>query len=145
MEQHGIPDQFIQDNHSYSQKGTLRGLHYQIAPKEQSKLVRVVSGSIFDVAVDIRKGSSTFGQWVGEVLSGENHRMLYTPSGFAHGFLTLSDNADVLYKVSNYFSKEHERGLRWNDPDIQIEWPKIEGEVLLSDKDQSASLLKEIE
>ena len=133
--QNGINVEFIQDNHSKSTKGVLRGLHYQTKPKAQAKLVRCVKGSIFDVAVDIRKDSPTFGQWVGEKLTEENKHMLYIPEGFAHGFAVLSDEAELLYKASNEFSKEHDRGVLWNDPDIGVEWG-IDFEPILSEKDK---------
>ncbi len=132
----GYEVQFVQDNHSKSQKGVLRGLHYQIAPKAQGKLVRVVQGEVFDVAVDIRKDSPTFGQWVGEILSAENKRQLWIPEGFAHGFVTLSDTAEFLYKTTDYYAPEYEKGIAWNDPSINIEWPIIE-ELTLSPKDQN--------
>lgn len=118
-----IKTKFVQDNFSHSTKGVLRGLHYQKTPKEQAKLVMVTSGEIFDVAVDIRKDSPTFGKWIGQTLSSKNHQMLYIPEGFAHGFCVLSDTADVLYKVSNEYSPEHERGIIWNDPQVNIKWP----------------------
>ena len=130
----GVDPAFVQDNHSRSVKGVLRGLHYQLPPKAQGKLVRVVSGEVFDVAVDIRKGSPTFGKWVGEVLSAENKRQMWVPPGFAHGFLTLSETAEFLYKTTDYYSPEHERCLIWNDPEFCIDWPsKIT--PLLSAKD----------
>ena len=119
----GINTRFVQDNYSHSLRGVLRGLHYQKDPKAQAKLVIVTSGEIFDVAVDMRKGSSTYGKWIGEILSDKNHRLLYIPEGFAHGFCVLSDRADVLYKVNSEYSPEHERGILWNDPDISIKWP----------------------
>lgn len=122
----GIQERFVQDNHSRSKKGVLRGLHYQNPPRAQGKLVRAVSGEIFDVAVDIRKGSPTYGRWVGVNLSEENIRMLYIPAGFAHGFMTLSDVADVMYKTTDEYSPEHEAGIIWNDPEIGIEWPLAE-------------------
>lgn len=130
----GITDSFVQDNHSRSIRGTIRGLHYQ-APPGQAKLVRVVSGEVFDVAVDIRQGAPTYGQWVGIVLSAENRRQLYVPVGFAHGFCVMSDAADFLYKVTQYYSPEHERGIAWNDPDLAIEWPT--DRPILSGRDQS--------
>ncbi|ABK14743.1 dTDP-4-dehydrorhamnose 3,5-epimerase [Methanothrix thermoacetophila] len=119
----GIKERFVQDNHSRSRRGVLRGLHYQNPPRAQGKLVRAVSGEIFDVAVDIRRGSPTYGRWVGVNLSEENMRMLYIPPGFAHGFMTLSDVADVMYKTTDEYSPEHEAGIIWNDPGIGIEWP----------------------
>lgn len=131
----GCNVQFVQDNHSKSSKGVLRGLHYQLAPFAQGKLVRCVAGEVFDVAVDIRKNSATFGRWVGVTLSAENKRQLWIPEGFAHGFVTLSDTAEFLYKTTNYYSPEHDRGVIWNDETINIQWPKM-GEFLLSDKDK---------
>jgi dTDP-4-dehydrorhamnose 3,5-epimerase len=119
----GITDSFVQDNHSRSVKGALRGLHYQNPPCAQGKLIRVVKGRIFDVAVDIRKGSPTYGRWVGEVLSEENRSMLYIPEGFAHGFCILSQVADVIYKASGVYSPQAEAGIIWNDKDLNIEWP----------------------
>ena len=139
----GVSKQFVQDNHSRSSKGVLRGLHYQVK-NPQGKLVRVVSGVVFDVAVDIRKSSSTFGQWVGEVLSEENKRQMWIPEGFAHGFLVLSDSADFLYKTSNYYSPEFERCICWNDVDIGIKWPLRESPIL-STKDQKGVSLSEAE
>lgn len=142
-EQTGVKAQFVQDNHSKSVKGVLRGLHYQIQ-QPQGKLVRVVAGEVFDVAVDIRKHSPTFGQWVGLVLSGENKRQLWIPEGFAHGFLVTSESAEFLYKTTDYYAPEFERSLLWNDPAIGIQWP-IEGEPTLSNKDKAAKLLNEAE
>jgi dTDP-4-dehydrorhamnose 3,5-epimerase len=139
----GYDVQFVQDNHSKSQKGVLRGLHYQIPPKAQGKLVRVVQGEVFDVAVDIRKDSPTFGQWVGEILSAENKRQLWIPAGFAHGFITLSETAEFLYKTSDYYAPEYERCIAWNDPEIGISWP-VEQAPVLSDKDQKGSSLENI-
>ncbi len=138
----GIDVDFVQDNHSHSVKNTLRGLHYQASPG-QAKLVRVVSGTIFDVAVDIRSGSPTFGHWVGQVLSSDNFLQLYIPVGFAHGFCVLSDTADVLYKCSSYYDPRAERGVAWNDPTIAIDWPV--SDPILSDRDQGHPLLNEIE
>jgi dTDP-4-dehydrorhamnose 3,5-epimerase len=132
---------FRQDNQSRSCRGVLRGLHYQLEPEPQGKLVRCVAGEIFDVAVDIRRGSPTFGQWVGARLSGTNHQQLWVPVGFAHGFLTLSDSADVLYKASGFWNRECERSIRWDDADFAIEWPLAElgdQEVLLAEKDAAA-------
>ena len=140
----GIDVEFNQDNHSKSTKGVLRGLHYQLAPKAQAKLVRCIQGEIFDVAVDIRKNSPTFGKWVGEKLSAENKKMLFIPEGFAHGFVVLSETAELLYKASNEYSKEHDRGIFWNDSDIAIDWG-IDFEPILSDKDKHQPLLKDIE
>ncbi len=131
---------FVQDNHSYSKKNVLRGLHYQIQ-QPQGKLVRVVSGEIFDVAVDMRKSSPTFGKWVGSILSAENKRMIWIPPQFAHGFLVLSESANVSYKATDYYAPTHERCLRWDDPDINIEWPTLD-KFILSAKDKEGSLFK---
>jgi dTDP-4-dehydrorhamnose 3,5-epimerase len=139
----GIDAQFVQDNHSKSAKGVLRGLHYQIQ-HAQGKLVRVVKGSVFDVAVDVRKSSPTFGRWIGTVLSDENHLQLWVPPGFAHGFVVLSDSAEFLYKTTDYWYPEHERSLLWNDPAIGIEWP-IDGVPQLAAKDQAGKLLNQAE
>jgi len=125
---------FVQDNHSKSIKGVLRGLHYQIAPKAQAKLVRVIEGEVFDVVVDIRKSSPTFGKWLGQTLSSDNKKQLWVPEGFAHGFITLSDTSQFLYKTSNFYSLDHERCIAWNDSALQIQWP-INIEPRLSDKD----------
>lgn len=131
----GISDEFVQDNHSRSKQGVLRGLHYQIR-KTQGKLVRVVKGEIFDVAVDLRESSPTFGQWVGKILSSENKYQLWVPECFAHGFYTLSSQADVIYKVTDYYAPEWDRTLIWDDPDIRIEWPLINNQPpILSEKD----------
>ena len=119
----GINTRFVQDNYSHSIKGVLRGLHYQKVPKAQAKIVIVTRGEIFDVAADIRKGSPTYGKWVGTILSDKNHRLLYVPEGFAHGFCVLSDQADVLYKVNSEYSQDHERGILWNDAELDIKWP----------------------
>ncbi len=137
FEAHGIVGNFQQDNHSLSHRGVLRGLHYQLNPMAQGKVVRVVTGAIYDVAVDIRKNSPTFGQWVGAELSAKNHCMLWVPEGFAHGLLVLEDNTNLLYRSTNQYSPEHERQILWNDADINIEWPDV-GEVSLSEKDQHA-------
>ena len=125
---------FVQDNHSKSMKGVLRGLHFQETPYAQGKLVRVIAGEIFDVVVDIRKGSATYGQWVGEILSVLNKKQLWVPEGFAHGFLTVSDQAEVLYKATMFYSKEHEKNILWNDPALNIKWP-IDHPPILSSKD----------
>lgn len=140
----GLDREFVQDNHSKSSYGVLRGLHYQLAPMAQGKLVRVTQGEVFDVAVDIRKGSPTFGQWVGAILSAENKNQLWVPEGFAHGFITLSESAEFLYKTTNFYSPEHERSIAWNDPEIGVEWPKTD-KVLLSAKDEVGVLLKDAE
>lgn len=136
----GSDVEFVQDNHSRSTRGVLRGLHYQLPPNPQAKLVRVASGAILDVAVDLRRSSSTFGRWIGVELSAENHRQLWIPEGFAHGFLTLSDTADVLYKTTGYYSPADEGSLVWDDPDVQIEWP-LTTEPILSHKDRAAPRL----
>lgn len=134
--EHGIGVKFVQDNHSRSSRGVLRGLHYQIPPHAQDKLVRVIRGSAFDAACDIRKGSKTFGRHVSALLSDENRRMLYIPKGFAHGFLALEEGTEFLYKVSDFYSPEHERGILWSDPAMRIDWPKLDMKYLLSEKDQ---------
>ena len=139
----GLSPRFVQDNHSKSARGVLRGLHYQLQ-QTQGKLVRVVAGAVFDVAVDIRKSSSTFGQWVGVELSAENKRQLWVPPGFAHGFVTVSDSAEFLYKTTDYWAPEFERAIAWNDPAIGIEWPLTEAPQL-SGKDQAGKLLAEAE
>ena len=144
LEQLGIHVDFIQDNHSFSKNaGIIRGLHYQLNPKEQAKLVRVSTGAIFDVIVDIRKNSVTFGKWVSVILSEENKRQVLVPKGFAHGFCTLVPNTNVIYKVDEYYDPEFDRGILWNDPDIGIDWPV--SSPLLSDKDSKLPLLKYIE
>ena len=127
---------FVQDNHSKSTKGVLRGLHYQEAPFAQGKLVRVIAGEVFDVAVDIRKESPTYGKWVSEILSAENKKQLWIPEGFAHGFLTLSDDAELLYKTTNFYKKEYEKNTHWQKNEFSIKWPKIKN-VILSNKDNS--------
>ena len=137
----GLPATFVQDNHSKSSKGVLRGLHYQ-APQWQGKLVRVVQGEIFDVAVDIREGSATFGQWVGFTLNDQNKQQLYVPEGFAHGFVVTSDTAEVVYKCTSLYEPTQEGSLLWNDPDIGIDWP-IE-QPLLSQKDVAGQALAEL-
>lgn len=139
----GINTNFVQDNHSRSVKNVLRGLHYQIQ-QPQGKLIRVLSGEIFDVAVDIRKNSPTFGKWVGEILSSKNKKQLWIPEGFAHGFLVTSEIAEVAYKTTDYWAPEHERCIIWNDPDIGIEWG-VEEEPLLSSKDQYGLLLRQVD
>jgi dTDP-4-dehydrorhamnose 3,5-epimerase len=128
---------FVQDNHSKSIKGVLRGLHYQLPPKAQGKLVRVTQGEVFDVVVDLRQTSVTFGKWVGETLSAENKKQIWIPEGFAHGFLTLSDTAEFLYKTTDFYSLEHEHSIIWNDPNIGIKWPDIN--IVLSAKDKVAN------
>lgn len=139
----GLDVHFVQDNESMSSKGVLRGLHFQKSPCAQSKLVRVVRGSVYDVAVDLRAGSPTFGKYVSVVLSGENKRMFYIPEGFAHGFLTLEDNTVFQYKCGAFYEPSSEGSVRWNDPRIGVEWPMVDGERLLSEKDRKAPLLSE--
>ena len=140
----GVTSAFVQDNHSRSAKGVLRGLHYQIQ-QAQGKLVRATAGAVFDVAVDIRKSSPTFGQWYGVELSAENKRQMWIPPGFAHGFVVTSDAAEFLYKTTDYWAPEHERAILWNDPAIGIEWPALDAAPLLSGKDQAAKLLADAE
>lgn len=142
----GFAEKFIQDNHSRSKKGVIRGLHYQIHPYAMGKLVKCASGKIFDVGVDIRKGSPTFGKWYGEILSGENHKMLYFPPGFAHGFLSLEDGTEVIYKCTGVFNAESERAIIWNDPDIGIKWPlDMVEKVIVSERDSKHPRLKDAE
>ena len=139
LEKTGIERNFVQDNHSRSVKGVLRGLHYQIK-QPQGKLVRVVAGEVYDVAVDIRKSSATFGQWVGVHLSEQNKKQLWIPEGFAHGFLVLSETAEFLYKTTDYYAPEYERCIRWDDPELGIVWP-LEGEPVMSAKDKVGAVL----
>ena len=140
----GFNFDFIQDNHSLSaEAGTLRGLHYQMDPMAQTKLVRVLSGAVLDVVVDIRKGSPTYGQWTGELLTADNFRNILVPKGFAHGVLTLVPNTELLYKVDEYYSPEHDRAIRWNDPELNIQWAW--SDPMLSDKDKNAPYLREAE
>ena len=140
----GLALDFVQDNHSRSAKGVLRGLHYQLPPHAQGKLVRVTQGTVFDVAVDIRRASPTFGQWVGVELSGSNHRQLWVPPGLAHGFLVLSESADFLYKTTAYYEPKAERSLRWDDPALAIAWPDVGIPPLLAAKDAAAPGLAEL-
>jgi dTDP-4-dehydrorhamnose 3,5-epimerase len=141
----GIPHKFVQDNHSKSSAGILRGLQYQIQ-QPQGKLVRVIRGEVFDVAVDIRRNSPTFGKWVGEVLSAENKLMLWVPPGFAHGFYVLSDDTEFVYKCTEFYAPQHERCIIWQDPDIGIDWPLLDGkDPLLSEKDAQGVLFKDAE
>ena len=140
----GLADAFVQDNHSLSvEKGVLRGLHYQLPPMAQAKLIRVVRGAILDVAVDVRRGSSTFGKHVTALVSAENWRQVYVPVGFAHGFVTLEPNTEVLYKVTTFYSPQHERGVRWNDPALGIDWGLNPTEAILSDRDRRHPFLKD--
>ncbi|ACX68012.1 dTDP-4-dehydrorhamnose 3,5-epimerase [Paenibacillus sp. Y412MC10] len=144
FEQNQLDCSFIQDNQSLSKDaGVVRGLHYQLNPKAQTKLIRVLSGAIYDVIVDIRKNSATYGQWIGVILSEHNHRQLLVPKGFAHGFCTLVPDTEVLYKVDDYYSPEHDRGILWNDPELAIDWPM--SNPILSEKDQNHPLLKNAE
>ncbi len=139
----GIDQRFVQDNHSRSMQGILRGLHYQIS-RPQGKLVRVVAGTVFDVAVDLRKNAFTFGRWVGTLLSAENKSILWVPPGFAHGFYVISEYAEFVYKCTDYYAPEYERTLYWNDPDLSIRWPLIEGKPpVLSDKDSKGAAFKD--
>ena len=139
----GLSPRFVQENHSKSIKGVLRGLHYQLPPKAQGKLVRVIHGEIFDAVVDIRKDSPTFGQWFGEMISADNKKQLWIPPGFAHGFLTLSETAEILYKATDFYAPECERCIAWNDPDIGIEWP-LQSQPITSERDQCGLLLENI-
>ena len=143
LTKHGVELNFVQDNQSQSRIGTLRGLHYQLE-FPQGKLVRVISGTVFDVAVDIRKSSSTFGKWVGETLSAENKKQLWIPPGFAHGFLVLSNSAELFYKCTEYYHPEDDHSLLWNDPAVGIEWPLQNREPILSEKDRIAQCLSQI-
>jgi dTDP-4-dehydrorhamnose 3,5-epimerase len=144
LAKHGITGPWVQDNQSSSNHGVLRGLHYQLA-QTQGKLIRVINGQIFDVAVDIRKGSDTFGKWIGVVLSADNFKMFWIPKGFAHGFLTLSETADVLYKATDYYAPQHERTIIWDDSDIAIKWPLGETTPKLSAKDLNGVRLSKAE
>ena len=142
--EHGIPGPFLQDNHAFSaQRGVLRGLHLQIAPNPQGKLVRVVRGAIWDVAVDVRHGSPSFGRYVGAVLSASNWQQLWVPVGFLHGYCTLEPDTEVIYKVTGEYDRAAERGVIWNDPDLAIRWPVAESEVILSEKDRVSPRLSE--
>ncbi len=143
-EKTGITAEFVQDNHSRSRQNVLRGLHYQIQ-QPQGKLLRVVFGAVFDVAVDIRKNSPTFGQWAGCLLSSENHRQFWIPPGFAHGFFVVSEMAEVLYKTTEYYAPQHERCILWNDPELGIDWPLNGATPILSEKDQAGLSLKDAE
>lgn len=142
--EHGVPEAMVQDNTSFSRDGTLRGLHYQLEPFAQGKHVSCIQGEIFDVAVDIRRGSPTFGQWFGITLSATNKRAVYIPAGFAHGFCAITD-ATIVYKCTNYYSPQHARDIAWNDPAINISWPIIPNPELISEKDKKAPLLKDVE
>lgn len=141
----GIDTSFVQDNQSFSKYGVIRGLHKQSNPFEQAKLVRVVSGEIYDVAVDVRKDSPTFGKWVGEYLSADNLKQLWIPEGFLHGFVVLSEYANVLYKTNNFYSKENEISVRWDDENLQINWPINDQDILISNKDLNAIKVEDID
>lgn len=145
FKQLGILNKFVQDNESKSTKGTIRGLHYQLAPHAQTKLVRVIEGIVYDVAVDLRMGSPTFGHWHGEVLTADNKKQFYIPKGFAHGFSVLSDTAIFAYKCDSFYNKEAERGILYNDPELNIDWKISTDESIVSDKDLKQPLLKEAE
>jgi dTDP-4-dehydrorhamnose 3,5-epimerase len=140
---HGICEEFCQDNYSVSRQGVLRGLHYQDGEHAQGKLVRCVKGAIYDVAVDLRRGSESFGEWVGVVLSDANHCMLYIPKGFAHGFYTISEEAEVAYKTTHEYAPQSDKGLLWNDPDVNITWPSMT--PILSPKDMKHPMLRDVE
>jgi len=139
----GLHERFVQDNQSYSKRGVLRGLHFQIE-QQQGKLVRALSGEIFDVAVDLRKTSPSFGRWVGFTISAQNHQMIWIPKGFAHGFYTISEQAEVLYKVTDFYAPQYERTLLWNDPRLAIAWPLEESEPIVSEKDQAGMQLSKM-
>ncbi len=143
--ENGIDVDFVQDNMSSSTRGVLRGLHYQLSPKGQGKLVRVFHGEVLDVAVDIRKNSPSYGKWVSQILSEENKISMYVPPGFAHGFCVISEKAEFHYKCTEFYSKDHERGIVWNDPDVGINWPVPDEEIILSEKDANAPQLKNAE
>ncbi|HUI93420.1 MAG TPA: dTDP-4-dehydrorhamnose 3,5-epimerase [Chitinivibrionales bacterium] len=144
MEAHGLPGSFVQDNHARSTAaGVIRGLHFQKPPRAQSKLIRVVRGSVFDAVVDLRKNSETFGKWLGFTLSEQNKEMLFVPKGFAHGYCTMAPGTEFLYKVDDYYSPAHDSGIRWNDPGIGIGWPNVS--PVISDKDKRLPFLKDIE
>jgi dTDP-4-dehydrorhamnose 3,5-epimerase len=145
--ENGLNLQFVQDNHSFSRKGVLRGLHYQIHPSPMGKLVRCIAGKIFDVGVDVRKDSPTFTKWFGEVLSGENMKMIYFPPGIAHGFLALEDETHVYYKCTGFYCKEDERAIIYNDPEVGIKWPleEVGGKLIISEKDQKHPRMKDAE
>ena len=143
FKENGITVDFVQDNHSRSADGTLRGLHYQVPPQEQAKLVHVVRGEIFDVVLDLRAGSKTFGQWEAHTLSEANRKILFIPAGLAHGFLALADGTEMIYKVSKVYSPRHERGILWKDPSLGIPWPKRNTTNLISKKDKKFPTMKE--
>lgn len=140
----GIPFDFVQDNHSVSKKGVLRGLHYQCKPREQGKLLRVMRGSIFDVVVDLRPESPTYGKWLSEELSSGNKKIIYIPAGFAHGYCTLESGTEILYKTTDFYSPEHERGIAWDDPDLKIAWPSLGKPFIVSDRDKKHPSFKSL-
>ncbi len=140
----GYSNNFVQDNHSRSSYGVLRGLHYQIDPNAQGKLIRCIVGKIYDVAVDIRLNSKTFCNWVGVELSDQNKQQLWIPPGFAHGFLALTEHVEIIYKVTDYWNKSSERSIRWDDPSLSIDWPKIDSDFLISEKDEKANLITDL-
>lgn len=145
LEKLGADLEFVQDNHSLSvEQGVVRGLHFQVPPFAQDKLVRVIRGSVFDVAVDIRRGSPTYGKHVARVISAADWNQFLVPAGFAHGFCTLESDTEVIYKVTNYYSPEHDRGVLWNDPDLRIDWPVTESEAILSDKDKKQPRFRDL-
>lgn len=145
FKENGITARFVQDNESKSSKGTIRGLHYQLNPKAQTKLVRVIEGIVYDVAIDLRKGSPTFGKWHGEVLTADNKKQFYIPKGFAHGFSVLSETAVFAYKCDDFYSKENERGIRFNDPTLNIDWKIAEDLSIVSEKDKTQPLFDHAE
>lgn len=146
LAEHGVHETFVQDNHSHSRfKGVLRGLHFQREPYAQAKLIWVTSGSIFDVAVDIRKGSPTYGKWFGLEISAAKGNQIFVPRGFAHGFVTLEENTDIFYKVSNHYMREEERAIRYDDPEIGVDWPLGLDNLVVSDKDKDAYLLSDVD
>lgn len=139
-----VPRPFVQDNHSCSRRGVLRGIHYQLPPHAQGKLVRVIRGAVFDVAVDLRRSSTTYGKWVGETLTADNRRQLWIPEGFGHGFLALEDNTEFLYKTTDYYDKASERNILWSDPDLAVQWPHLDGMMpVLAAKDATAHVLSD--
>ena len=143
LERHNIKNEFVQDNQSKSVFGVLRGLHYQIDPFAQAKLVRVLQGEVFDVAVDLRKGSPTYLKWEGEILSAENRKQMFIPRGFAHGFIVLSETAEFFYKCDNFYSREHDAGIRYDDPELNINWQLAKDKVILSEKDSKLPYLRD--
>ncbi len=143
LEEHGVPNNFVQDNQSKSVFGVLRGLHYQLEPFAQAKLVRVLQGEVLDVAVDLRKGSPTYLKWQGEILSAENRKQMFIPRGFAHGFVVLSETAEFFYKCDNFYSREHDAGIRYDDPGLNIDWQVAKDKMILSEKDRNLPYLRD--